>query len=270
MTLIGTWIEFDRAWIWANSEAYRRSLGGEDEIYWRPDDPDRHLAGHPLGHHLKIAINKNAGFAAVGMGESVGNRRIAEALAFAVSFDEFADGLPRYLMGYAEDRVEYWGVWPRWTCAAVGWSRRFNRIVGAVFDYQTRFTPAYTSFGFSRPQAREFDTLQPTVPSDILGYAQQQMRLVQQRSPLAGEGIVTIAQLDRGGVSVTAFDIVTGRQADGFPDLPPMSSADFAKGVPALGAPLEIPCGSRDGPCTGGWGRAGVETPPARLSGLAP
>ena len=85
MTLLGFWLEADHGWIWSDTEFYHRL--DEDQ------DDERHLCGRPLGHHLKIAINRR-GFAAVGAGDAGGNSDIGQATEFADLFDHLCGGLP--------------------------------------------------------------------------------------------------------------------------------------------------------------------------------
>lgn len=212
MTLIGIWTECDRAFIWADTESYRK------------DEEDR--CPRLNGHSLKITINERAEVAAVGAGTLFGNKLIGEATMFANSFDHLIEGLPRYLNSAVRDwELDYV---PNWICAAAGWSRRFGRMMGAVLrntsgEYRAAITPHY-----AMPELPEFMMLHPTAPADILGYGQSQMRRVQQYIPIAGAGMVMIAEIRRHNVAVTSFDLMTGRASQSLPNLPPMNSAKTA------------------------------------------
>ena len=225
MTLIGTWVELDRAWIWADTE-----------FYWRSDEEradKRHLAGRPLGHQLKIEINERSRIAAAGAGDAGGNERIAEACAHADLFDHLMDGCPAFLEGYARNRVEYFGERPGWICVTAGWSRRFGRMMGAVLQDRSRYLPIYTP-RFSSPELDEFGTLNPNEAADILSYAQAQMRRVKEWYPLAGAGWVTVAEVRRDRVAVTSFDLVTGKSSPSLPAFPAMrETMNFAVEITA-------------------------------------
>jgi hypothetical protein len=215
MTIIGFSVTPDTALVWGDTN-YFWSLNEDRE-------EKRHLAGKLLGQHLKIAINERSCMVAVGAGDVGGNDRIRKATEFADSFDHLCSGLPVFLMGGALDRFDACDEWPPWICAAVGWSRRFNRMMGAVFHNSAEFSARYAT-EYSAPYVSEIGSLNPHDPADILGLVQAQSRHIQRSYPLAGAGTVTIAQLRRSGVNVTSYDLVTGRESKGLPNIPAMGT----------------------------------------------
>ena len=162
---------------------------------------------------------------ATGAGNGVGNKCIEEAVEFASSFEEFVPGLANLLNDQAG-----WAANPRWICISAGWSRRLGRVVGVLFE-PPDFCPKYSASGFVRPYVREFEALFPAEASDVLPLAQSQMRTIRKSLPLAGDGFVTVAHLQRDQIaerygkseiisfliSVTAFDLPTGRRLAALP-----------------------------------------------------
>src|SRR5271170_4467494 len=109
MTLIGASIEQNFAYVWADTEFYLSK-----DVEPKPGE----IPGQPVGHHLKLYINKR-GFAAAGAGTADGNKCIKAAAEFASTFDEFIPGLAALLQDQAG-----WRDAPKWKCIAAGWSSR--------------------------------------------------------------------------------------------------------------------------------------------------
>ena len=163
MTLIGAWVEWDRALCWADSACCERDLQSG-------------RVGKPIGHSFKLSTNDAAAFAAVGAGDIGGNRHIAKAVATANSFDDFCLRLPSYLCEWARDRVDATDVWPDWICVAAGYSHRSRRVMASTFDAKANFAPTYIANSYALPKIANRDWLiSITGPLDVLTVALKQI-----------------------------------------------------------------------------------------------
>lgn len=194
MTLIGIWIERDHAFAWADSESY--------------DDKK------PAGHVLKLAVNERMMVAGVASGQIFTMSAIKQAVAQAANFDELVDRLPTHLRMHRNFWEATKGIW---TCATVGWSRRFGRLIGAFFRTQSNYEATFVT-SFSMPYVRGLKDLYPGDASDVFSFARTQMTEVQREVPLAGDGLVTVARISRSAIETVHFDLATGRRHAGMPD----------------------------------------------------
>ena len=205
MSLIGISLpSSDRAFAWADTECY--------------------AAGVPSRYLQKIAVNDQARAAVVAMGCKLMIDIAAEAMAITEIFDLFVVDLPRLA------RRDWYPIdaCPFAVALAVGYSHALRRMVGFCFDSRENFKPKRVLTAEAFPYVSEIETLHPTEPAEILGFAQGQMREIQKLYPLAGAGSVTIAEICRHNVAVASFDLVTGRASRSLPNLPAMSRAKTA------------------------------------------
>ena len=212
MTIIGTWVEHDRALVWADSEDFQR-------------DRETGRIMRSTGHQLKLAINERTRVAAVGAGDIGGNRCIAAAVAGAHSFDGMFLQLPGLLRSEARDRMDAYLPWPDWVAVAVGYSARCRRLMAAIFDAKLKFAPTYIATSFTLPHVAQSDLLSITGPLDVLPIAQKQERAFEREFEHAGGGTLTVADVRRHSVTVSAFDLAGGYSLPGIPDdLKPMAA----------------------------------------------
>ena len=211
MTLIGVWADQDRAMCWADTEGHLR------------DKFTRRIVAS-TGHHMKLAFNERAIVAAAGAGDAGGNRRIAEAVDFAQSFDEFCFGLPRLWNDCAVDRIDAHCEWPDWICVAAGFSQRLRCMVGAMFSAADKFVVKIGKSFMMPHVTMGSDLINLVGPADLVPVAQKQMNVLQHSNPLAGGGTLTIAEIRRGSVSTAAFDIPSGAPLAALPNIPKMGA----------------------------------------------
>src|SRR5579863_5569688 len=216
MTVIGAWATPDRAFCWADSE-----------IFWR--DSETGLVTRSAGHRFKLALNEQASVAAVGFGDLVGNALIAEMVARAHSFDEFCFRLPQHLNEGATEDQRATGIWPDWICAAAGFSSRHRRMMAAVFPATSGFLLAYVAH-FEMPHV--LPSFAIAGPEDFIPVAKEQFGRLNFAQRSDGRGVLTIAEVRRASMSVSAFDLNGGFELPELPNLPPMISThpSFAEG----------------------------------------
>jgi hypothetical protein len=180
----------DRALIWADTQIFRD--------------------GEPAGHVCKMAINPLAIIAGVGAGRTVIARAADRAVTAATSFDELIEILPGVLrLACSEYSTEYAQAQPRCTYLTVGFSHRFGRLAGFVFE-EADYEPSLVS-SFALPNVGGLASLHPAAPEDITGLAQQQIGELQRGLPGATGGALVIAVVTPHEITTRAsFDLRTG------------------------------------------------------------
>lgn len=186
-------------------------LPGGRALAWA--DSEIFAEGLPSGHALKLAVNTLAGTVGIGTGLVSTLREGAELIAECLTFDEVSSRLPARLMQASRSRAEF-GVAARsseiWQAfAIVGFSHRFGRIVGTVFDDRRDFSPELAG-SFLAPSIVDAD--EPQTTEAVIATAQLQLSELRRQNPGASGGVLIMAELQPDGITVRPlFDLSAGR-----------------------------------------------------------
>lgn len=178
MTILGFHIVApDHAILWSDTETYV-----EDSLY---------------ANSNKISVNPTMNAAATGNGRADILSVAEQHFMGAVSFDEAIARIPRLLRD-RERRNAPNAVTPQCAFAAVGFSKRFGRLIGCVFSgeyYVARITSSWCA-----PDLGELASLHPSSLEDILPLAQQQMADIKRAYPSSKGGPLIGATIARQGI----------------------------------------------------------------------
>ncbi len=177
MTIIGIHADSDRALVWADSAVF---VG--DEI---------------AGHVRKTVVNCRARLAACGAGPRLVLTEADDATRTAADIHDLGELLPGLLRGRVAIAASR-AVFGRTTYLAAGWSPRFRRAVGYVFE-----TPEFTAKAmptFSLPHA---DDLARGIESagDLHGILIEQVAALQRAHGCQLTGEIIAAETSRTGVT---------------------------------------------------------------------
>jgi hypothetical protein len=177
-------------------------------IVWA--DTELYAEGVPSRHRSKLSANAVGAIVGGGTGLVGFLREAEELVADALSFDQVVVDLPNRLARAARDLVEHRiaAASTHQVYFACGWSHQMGRILGAVFHAARNFAPVI-ALSFSAPAVEVGDV---DGAEAVVAACQQQMLLVQQRNPRAGDGVICMARLTPSSITARPiFDLAAGR-----------------------------------------------------------
>lgn len=183
-------------------------IAPDQAILW--SDTETYVGDALFENRNKISVNATMNAVAIGNGLVDVLSVAARHFMGAVSFDETCSRVPRLLRD-SERKFHPNATEPQCTFAAVGFSKRFGRLIGCVFSggyYVGRMTNSWCA-----PDLGELASLHPESLDDILGLAHQQMADIK-RSYSTSKGGPLI------GATITRQGIQTRRLMDMTPKLP--------------------------------------------------
>ena len=194
MTLLGIWLcGPNLGYAWSDSLIY--------------------LSGRPCGHANKMAVNGTANIVAVLAGPTDLMEPVTREVQQALSLDDLLASLPTAMRDVRPPELSRAAGTNAGHALAIGWSHRFNRLVGYQFDSWDDFTPMMAN-QLTVPYVHDFEHFYPEIetPDAIIQYALRQMVEMKKTLPRAGAGVLTVAKIQPDGVSVrTLYDFGTGQ-----------------------------------------------------------
>ena len=163
------------------------ALDAETAVAWADTAVFAADTAAPIGHAVKLTVNPLACVAGVGAGWGAVAIEGANVLIAAIGLDELVDELPAKLRRVAfrvapqMERVDS-GSYAGCVFAAVGWSRRYSRMLVYEFSALTAFEPRMTTC-VTVPELPPLIVPTSADWSAIVDAAEHQMREFRRTSP---------------------------------------------------------------------------------------